>query len=167
MKTSNGIYFLEFNYRFVIPEVPVLLTLLDSDLYTIFSKCINGRVLSIKWKTRFVSNVVLFHLDYPLSKSKTPLPIEFTKPSDPSISLFWSNLQIIGNIYYTNGCRVVSVVCHKPYLFESIYTIYNNIYKIKYQDCYFRKDIGLKQLTEKQNNSRRFKIDIFWWNQWH
>lgn len=148
MKTNNGIYFLEFNCRFGDPEAQVLLTLLDSDLYTIFSNCINGKNLSIKWKNGFASNVVLSHLDYPLSKSKTNLEIEFTKSLDPSIKLFWGNVKIIDGIYYTNGGRVVSVVCHKSTLFDSIHTIYNNIYKIQYSDLYFRKDIGLKELIK-------------------
>ena len=71
IKTKDGIFFLEFNCRFGDPEAQVLLSLLETDLYSIAFDCIHGKnIENIHWKNGYATNVVLSHLSYPTEKSK-------------------------------------------------------------------------------------------------
>lgn len=142
MKTTKGIYFLEFNCRFGDPEAQVILTLLETDLYSIFDNCIKGNYVLLNWKPGYASNVILSHIDYPKSKSKELLEITFTDKLDKSINLYWGNVTKKDNNLYTNGGRVLSMVCYSSSLYNSLNILYNNIYKISYKDKYYRRDIG-------------------------
>lgn len=158
LKTNDNIYCLEYNCRFGDPEAQVILTLLDCDLYDIFYNCINKNNITLKWKSGYASNVVLSHINYPLSKSSSNLKIDFKDKLNESIKLYWSNVEIIDDIYYTTGGRVVSMVSYNNTLYESIMNIYNNIYKISYDNIYYRRDIGYKELIK--NPKKTLKIAI-------
>ena len=63
MKTSEGVFFLEFNCRMGDPETQVGLNLLESDLYQIMNDCIQGNDINyIKWSNKSCSCVVLSHI---------------------------------------------------------------------------------------------------------
>ena len=84
---SSGYNILEFNCRFGDPEAQVLLTLLESDLYSICINCIFGDELNIKWKDGYATNVVLSHNNYPYNKVNH-LDISIGK-LDNNIELYW------------------------------------------------------------------------------
>ena len=141
MKTNNGIYFLEFNCRFGDPEAQVLLSLLNSDLYKIMIDCVNNKVPIINWTNNYSVCLVLSHKDYPYNRSEEDLLIEL-KDEINEYNIYWSNIKILNDKYYTNGGRVVSLVTIDKTINNCINNIYNNI-KINYKDIYYRKDIGL------------------------
>ena len=152
---------LEFNCRFGDPEAQVILNLLESDLYSIMSSCLNGTTPNIHWKKGYVGNVVLSHKDYPSSKSKDLLKIENIKNLDDNIKIYWGN----NKNGYTTGGRVCSVVSYSSSsLFSALNTVYNNIHKIQYTGCFYRRDIGLKYMlsgnTQHNNVCKKIKIAI-------
>ena len=166
MKTKKGIYFLEFNCRLGDPEAQVLLNLIDTsktDLYTIFNDCCEGNSINVEWKTGYASNLVLSHTSYPISKSDTPLKmsIDFEKLNQTNIKLYWSNVSISDNNYFTRGGRIVSMVSYHPISFiETFTTIYNNVKYISYDNQYYRRDIGLNEEYLINQQQSQFKNHI-------
>ena len=157
MKTNENIYFLEFNCRFGDPEAQVLLNLLDytfNNLKQIILDCIDGKNLNLKWKNDKSIAVVLSHQNYPISKSKELFKINYNGKLDDDIFLYKSNVKTIDNNDYSDGGRVFTIVSVANNFYNSYKKIYNNINKISYQDCFFRKDIGYNYcINEIQYNN--------------
>ena len=153
MKTEQGCYVLEFNCRFGDPETQVALNLLDSDLYTIMLKCVYGSKCAIKWKKKSCANVIMSHIEYPYKKQDKLLKINAGKLDD-DIKVYWANSIMIDNDRYSKGGRVCSVVHVSDDLRYSLEKIYNCIYNINYDGRYYRKDIGIKYLTNHDNNKK-------------
>ena len=66
MKTASGIKVIEFNSRFGDPETEVVLPLLDSDIYEVFSAVAEGRSLpELEWSSDVTMGVVLASKGYP------------------------------------------------------------------------------------------------------
>ena len=143
---SSGYNILEFNCRFGDPEAQVLLTLLESDLYSICINCIFGDELNIKWKDGYATNVVLSHNNYPYNK---------VNHLDISIGKLDNNIEL----YWGGSGRVVSMTSYNnSSLYTGLQMIYNNINKVNYGK-YFRNDIGLQEYIKPSNNiNRRMKI---------
>lgn len=163
MVSDGEIYFLEFNCRFGDPEAQVLLELLDSDLYDIINDCVDGNKLDVKWKSGYCGNVVLSHELYPENKSHELVPISYTKKIEGTnkFRLYWANVMDYDGDLYTTGGRVGSVVYYSPNSLRHVFeNIYNNIYKIKYPGIYYRRDIGIKELTKSTVNSKHLNIGI-------
>lgn len=158
MKTDKGLYILEFNCRFGDPETQVILNLLESDLYDILNASIKGEDMIVKWSKNYCANVVLSHIDYPLSKLATATQIKVDK-LDQDIKIYWANPVLYNQDIYTYGGRVASVVNISNSIANCLDNIYNNIYKINYEGRYYRKDIGLDYLL-KGNQERELKIGI-------
>lgn len=72
MKTPQGVKVIEFNARFGDPETEVVLPLLESDIYDIFSAVADGAVLpaEAQWKDKVTMGVVLASKGYPGSYEK-------------------------------------------------------------------------------------------------
>ena len=159
MKTNNGIYFLEFNCRFGDPEAQVLLSLLETDFYSIALNCINNQnIENIHWKNGYATNVVLSHLSYPSEKSKTYVKINGLENLDKTVQIYTSNVKKIDNALYTNGNRVLSMVSYGHTMYQSVKNIYNNTHKIEYDSIFYRRDIGCNEMTCKMG--RKLKIAI-------
>jgi len=160
MKTSEGVFFLEFNCRMGDPETQVGLNLLESDLFQIMNDCILGNDINyIKWSKKSCSCVVLSHLDYPYKKLTEPTPITIGN-LDENVSVYLANPVISLGKIKTYGGRVASVVSIDNSIKESLESIYNNIHKIKYSRRYYRRDIGLNYLLSQSNRNRKLKIGI-------
>jgi len=109
MKTSNNVYFLEFNCRFGDPEAQVILNLLDDDLTNIIMKCINGEHLEINWSTKVAAVVVLAQEDYPTKKLTESTAIQYGNV-DQTVKIYESNVECIDFKFFTTGGRVLSMV---------------------------------------------------------
>ena len=160
IKNDSNYYVLEFNCRFGDPECQVLLNLLDSDFYQICLDTVYSNSYNIKWKENtYASNIILSHNDYPLNKSKKILPIKINN-IDNDIKLYYGNVLRKSNKLYTTGGRVISVVNCNSNIFLSFNAIINNIHKITYDSCYYRKDIGLNYSLSLKNKNIPIKIGI-------
>ena len=150
MKSNDGgVYFLEFNCRFGDPEAQVILNLLDSNLLNILKDCIEGNDLLIKWKDKSAACVVLSHILYPHEKLKEVTNISYVDDIDETVKIYHSNVNFLGKYQYTTGGRVLSMVSVSNTMQLALENVYNNIYKIKYDGVYYRRDIGCNNKLSK------------------
>ena len=156
MKTKENVYFLEFNCRFGDPETQVLLNLLDTDLFEIVKKCIQGDEVKCNWKSGNCMTLVLSHFDYPQSKSKESFPLNLENVID-NVKIYYGNIQKRENNIYSNGGRILNLTSYSESHYQNFINLYNNARTLEYQDKYYRRDIGL-ELFRKSN--RKLKIAI-------
>lgn len=135
---------LEFNVRFGDPETEVLMPRLDADLFEILNKTIDGKLKKedIKWKDETCLTVILCSKGYPGSYEKGK-EICGLDNVDEDIIVFHNGTKKTDSLY-TNGGRVLSVTALGKDLKEAREKAYANVYKIKFDGVYFRKDIGIK-----------------------
>ncbi|MDY3903406.1 phosphoribosylamine--glycine ligase [Peptoniphilus sp.] len=135
---------LEFNVRFGDPETEVLMPRLDADLFEILNKTIDGKLKKedIKWKDETCLTVILCSKGYPGSYEKGK-EICGLDNVDEDIMVFHNGTKKTDS-FYTNGGRVLSVTALGKDLKEAREKAYANVYKIKFDGVYFRKDIGIK-----------------------
>lgn len=166
MKTSDGIYFLEFNVRFGDPETQVLMNLLDTDLLTIMQHCMNGESVDIAWKSGHSAAVVLSHYDYPASRLDVPVVLNLNREhliqliKSEGVQIYLSNVKDSNGILSTTGGRVMTVTCHSESLTEALEKIYSTLPKISYPGVYYRKDIGQGFLNHGVNIAPLSKLKV-------
>ncbi|NMW84360.1 phosphoribosylamine--glycine ligase [Peptoniphilus sp. AGMB00490] len=135
---------LEFNVRFGDPETEVLMPRLDSDLFEILNKTIDGKLKKedIKWKEETCLTVILCSGGYPGSYEKGKEICGLDKV-DEDIMVFHNGTKKTDSLY-TNGGRVLSVTALGKDLKEAREKAYANAHRINFDGIYFRKDIGIK-----------------------
>ncbi|OLR64397.1 phosphoribosylamine--glycine ligase [Peptoniphilus porci] len=135
---------LEFNVRFGDPETEVLMPRLDSDLFEILNKTIDGKLKKedIKWKEETCLTVILCSGGYPGSYEKDKEICGLDKV-DEDIMVFHNGTKKTDSLY-TNGGRVLSVTALGKDLKEAREKAYANAHRINFDGIYFRKDIGIK-----------------------
>ncbi|HUV56914.1 MAG TPA: phosphoribosylglycinamide synthetase C domain-containing protein, partial [Dehalococcoidales bacterium] len=146
MITNNGPKALEFNARFGDPESQVTLPRLKTDLVDIFLSVINGKLnrMDIEWSEDACIGVVMASAGYPGSY-KTGFPITGLNNLDKDIIVFHAGTKLgsePGQVL-TSGGRVLTVVATGKTIAEAKEKVYNNIHKIHFEGCHYRKDIAL------------------------
>lgn len=150
--TEEGPKVLEFNCRFGDPETQPILTLLESDLMEPILATIEGNLksISLKWKDKFATCVVLASGGYPGKYEKNKEISRLDKIENAII--FHSGTRLVTSHqspvtrFYTNGGRVLGITSVGDTLKDSIDTVYKEIKKIDFDGMYYRKDIGEKGL---------------------
>jgi phosphoribosylamine--glycine ligase len=143
MLTSDGVKVLEYNARFGDPETQVILPLLDTDLYEIFTACIEGRLadLTIGWKNAFCATVVLASGGYPARYPKG-LPITGLDAVSGDVMIFHAGTSHSQEAVVTSGGRVLAVSAIGDTLKSALDMAYANIIHIHFDKMHYRKDIG-------------------------
>ena len=144
MVTNNGPKVLEFNARFGDPEAQVTLPLLKTDLVDIMLAVVDNRLdgISVKWSNDACVGVVLASAGYPGSY-KTGFVISGLGEVDKDILVFHAGTKLEGGKVLTNGGRVLNVVATGKNLAEAREKVYQNIPRIRFDGCHYRKDIAL------------------------
>jgi len=144
MVTGNGPKVLEFNARFGDPETQVTLPLLKTDLTDILLAVINGNLnqIDVEWSQDACVGVVMASAGYPGSY-KTGFPISGLDKLDKDIMVFHAGttLDSEGQVL-TKGGRVLTVVATGSTIAEAREKVYNNIPRIHFEGCHYRKDIA-------------------------
>ena len=144
-------YMIEYNVRLGDPEAQVIIPMLDNDFLSLVEHTIDEKIdlLDIKNKDGFTVTVILASDGYPekYEKNKEILGL------DNSTLIFHSGTKYEDDTYYTNGGRVLSVIGSGDTLKSAIDNAYYNVKKIKFQNMYFRNDIGIKGLNFLKNIS--------------
>ena len=144
-------YMIEYNVRLGDPEAQVIIPMLDNDFLSVVEHTIDEKIdlLDIKNKDGFTVTVILASDGYPdkYEKNKEILGL------DNSTLIFHSGTKYEDDTYYTNGGRVLSVIGSGDTLKSAIDNAYYNVKKIKFQNMYFRNDIGIKGLNFLKNIS--------------
>ncbi len=147
MITAEGPKALEFNARFGDPETQVTLPRLQTDLVEIMLAVINGNLnrLKVEWNEDACVGVVLASGGYPGSY-QTGFPITGLDSVDKDVLVFHAGTAESekGKIV-TSGGRVLTVVAMGQTLAEARKKVYNNILRITFKGCHYRKDIALVQ----------------------
>ena len=141
-------YVIEYNCRLGDPETEVIMPRLKSDILELFDGIATNTLSErdVEIDLRSAATVMLVSGGYPENYEKNK---EITMGGfDEKSMVFHAGTSIKNNKIVTNGGRVVAVTSYGKNLETAINTSYNNISQIKFENQYFRKDIG-RDVTSK------------------
>ena len=146
MLTPQGPKVIEYNCRFGDPETQAVLPLLESDLLTVMRAVTDGTLAKtpVCWRTGFSCCVVLASEGYP-QRYETGFPI--TVPDDLSAEVFVAGAKERDGALYTAGGRVLGCTCVARSLREAVDGAYRAAAQIRFENAYYRHDIGAKALA--------------------
>jgi phosphoribosylamine--glycine ligase len=141
-------YVIEFNVRFGDPETQAVLPLVDSDFLEMLIASSEGRIKDYRLKTgvSFYCSVVLASKGYP-DKYESGKVITGLENITDNCIVFHAGTKSSDSKVLTSGGRVLNVTGKSDKdLKSAIETAYKNVDLIKFENKYFRKDIGQKGL---------------------
>lgn len=144
MKTPQGIKVIEFNARFGDPETEVVLPLLESDIYNIFSYVADAEaaqesVAELRWRNEVTMGVVLASKGYPAHYEKG-FAIEGNLPED--ICVYHMGTAMKDGRLVTAGGRVMMVVASAGTIASAKEKVYKAVSGIKCSNLFYRSDIA-------------------------
>ncbi|MBQ0053743.1 MAG: phosphoribosylamine--glycine ligase [Bacteroidales bacterium] len=144
MKTPQGIKVIEFNARFGDPETEVVLPLLESDIYNIFSYVADAEaaqesVAELCWRNEVTMGVVLASKGYPAHYEKG-FAIEGNVPED--ICVYHMGTAMEDGRLVTAGGRVMMVVASAGTIASAKEKVYKAVSGIKCSNLFYRSDIA-------------------------
>ncbi|MBR5613813.1 MAG: phosphoribosylamine--glycine ligase [Clostridia bacterium] len=144
MLTEKGPKVIEYNCRFGDPETQVVLPLLESDLFEIMQHTANGTLkdAEVKFANKSACCVVMASDGYP---QKYDSGFEITMPADKNIYVAGAKLD--GEKLLTAGGRVLGVTETGDTLKAAIDAAYTTVKSVKFDNAYYRNDIGQKALA--------------------
>ena len=147
MLTPNGPKVIEYNCRFGDPETQVVLPLLESDLLTVMTATTNGTLdqTEVAFKKECACCVIMASEGYPVSYKKGfPITLE----SDEGV--YFAGVKEEDGKLLTNGGRVLGYTATAPTLEEAIALAYKGVETIRFENAFYRKDIGKRALAAKE-----------------
>jgi phosphoribosylamine--glycine ligase len=148
MITAEGPKVVEYNCRFGDPECQVILPPLKNDLLSLMLSAAKGELAeagTIEVSNETFCTVVLTSGGYPVKYEKG-YPISGTDRIDDRAILFHAGTAQKDGELITDGGRVLNIVGKGRSLREAIDHAYENVGKISFTDCTYRRDIGKKGL---------------------
>ena len=145
MITPNGPKVIEYNCRFGDPETQVVLPLLESDLLTIMKAVAEERLaeVEVKFSDKSACCVIMASAGYPESYEKG---FEITLPENDDFIFIAGAKEADGKLL-TNGGRVLGVTEIADTLPEAIAKSYETVKTVKFDNAFYRNDIGKKALA--------------------
>lgn len=147
MITENGPKVIEYNCRFGDPETQVVLPLLKSDLLTVMRACTDGTLAKqkVEFENKNACCVIMASAGYPQSYQKG---FEITLPKDELIFVAGAKKQ--DGKLVTSGGRVLGVTAVASDLKGAIAAAYEKVKTVRFENAYYRKDIGQRALKAKE-----------------
>ena len=144
MITPNGPKVIEYNCRFGDPETQVVLPLLESDLLTIMKAVAEEKLadVEVKFSDKSACCVIMASAGYPESYEKG---FEITLPENDDLIFIAGAKEADGKLL-TNGGRVLGVTEIADTLPEAIAKSYESVKTVKFDNAFYRNDIGKKAL---------------------
>ncbi|MGN1319636.1 MAG: phosphoribosylamine--glycine ligase [Acutalibacteraceae bacterium] len=151
MLTPCGPKVIEYNCRFGDPETQVVLPLLESDLLTIMQAVTNETLntTEVKFSGKNACCVIMASNGYPTSYEKG---YEITIPTDLLDSTYVAGATFKDGKLLTSGGRVLGVTSIDDTLKGAINKTYEKVQNIKFDNRYYRNDIGAKALKAGEAN---------------
>ena len=145
MLTPDGPKVIEYNCRFGDPETQVVLPLLDSDLLTVMQATTNGTLseCEVKFADKNACCVIMASNGYP---EKYESGFEITIPDAVKDSVYVAGAKLVGDKLLTAGGRVLGVTATAPTLAEAIDASYAKVKTIKFDNAFYRSDIGARAM---------------------
>ena len=124
-------------------QTQVVLPLLESDLLDIMQNVADGTLdkADVRFKNECACCVVMASKGYP---KKYETGFEITMPKDKNI--YVAGAKLSGEKLLTSGGRVLGVTETAPTLKEAIQKAYDTVKDVKFENAYYRTDIGKKAL---------------------
>lgn len=142
---------IEFNCRFGDPETQAVLSLLATPLDQLLLACTQQTLAEtdIHWQSGFSACVVLASGGYPGSYQKG-FPISgIAQAEAQNVTVFHAGTQSQGQDIVTSGGRVLAVTGQGSTFEAALKTAYQAIPAIQFEGCYYRQDIGQRQINIK------------------
>lgn len=152
MMTKDGPKVLEFNCRFGDPETQVILSLLQSDLFSIMKACCRGKLNSLEllWKQNVYSvGVVMASKGYPESSSKGNVITGYNEVNRLQNHMVFHSgtaLSPSGDLI-TNGGRVLIVIAIAGDLVVATTKATKACRMIQFEGAQYRTDIAHKGIA--------------------
>jgi phosphoribosylamine--glycine ligase len=151
MMTARGPMVLEFNCRFGDPETQAVLMRLDSDLLEAIEASVEGRVSDgvFKWSSDASCCVVVASGGYPGSfvSGKEISGLDRAEQIE-NVKIFHAGTSLREGKMYSSGGRVLGVTARAPKLEDAIAKAYQAADCIRFEDMYYRRDIGARALKQ-------------------
>ena len=148
MLTPKGPKVIEYNCRFGDPETQVVLPLLESDLLTVMKATTNGTLCDceVKFKDGAAACVVIASQGYP-QKYESGFDLVIDKSVEDTV--YVAGAKLVEGVLKTAGGRVLGVTATADTLQEALEKAYEKVNYVKFENAYYRKDIGKKALEVK------------------
>ncbi len=151
MLTKDGPKVIEYNCRFGDPETQVVLPLLETDLLTVMKAVTEERLgeLDVRFSKKHACCVIMASNGYPESYEKGyPIVI----PEAVADNVFVAGAAIKDGQLVTSGGRVLGVTAIDETLEQAIKVSYALVNEIKFDNSYYRRDIGARALKAPEVN---------------
>jgi phosphoribosylamine--glycine ligase len=142
---------IEFNCRMGDPETQPIMARLSSDLVSICTATLDGRLDEIKadWDPRAALGVVMAAGGYPAGYEKGNAITGLDHPVD-DVKVFHAGTAMNDGTVVTSGGRVLCVVGLGDDVSSARDAAYAAIDDIDWQDAYYRRDIGHRAIAREQ-----------------
>jgi phosphoribosylamine--glycine ligase len=120
--------------------------LLDSDLLTVMQATTTGTLAEteVNWKNGHACCLIMASKGYPESYEKG---FEMTIPQEVAPDVYVAGAKLEGDKLLTNGGRVLGITSVAESLEEAIKASYKKAEEIKFENAYYRTDIGKRALA--------------------
>ena len=152
--TADGPKVLEYNTRFGDPETQVLLPRLETDLAEVLLATATGKLEELgdlAWSGDVVVSVVMASGGYP-GEYTTGVPITGIEDAEAlgGVIVYHAGTKLAENgALLTAGGRVLNVTAFGTDYAEAIKKAYDAVGRIKFEGCYFRRDIAYRALSAR------------------
>ena len=145
MITAQGPKVIEYNCRFGDPETQVVLPLLESDLLTVMMATSRGELASceVRFADKSCACVIMASKGYPEAYESG---FEITIPDSISDRVFVAGAKEKDGKLVSAGGRVLGVSAVADSLGEALSSAYCGVKEIKFENAYYRNDIGRRAL---------------------
>ena len=145
MITKDGPKVIEYNCRFGDPETQVVLPLLESDLFEIMKATTNGTLenCEVKFSDKYACCVIMASMGYP---EKYENGFEMDIPEEISKDVYVAGAKYEDGKIYSAGGRVLGVTDVSTSLASAIDGAYKKVEMIKFDNAFYRHDIGARAL---------------------
>ena len=143
---------IEFNCRMGDPETQPIMARLKSDLAEICKATLDGTLADInaEWDRRAALGVVLAAGGYPESYAKGKRIAGLDTADGDTQKVFHAGTASSGGDVLTSGGRVLCVVGLGDSVAAAASEAYDSADKIRWDDIYFRRDIGHRAIAREQ-----------------
>lgn len=154
---AGDISVVEFNCRFGDPEAQPVMMRLQSDLSTLCSAALDGKLhqISAKWDERCALGVVLASGGYPASYDKGKVIAGLELKSAQQQKIFHAGTRLVDDKILTDGGRVLCATALGKTVTEAQKRAYDLAQGVQWDGVYFRTDIGYRAIAREQKNGSR------------